>query len=72
MKTFIINKTNFSEILSIILDKLNNWQEIKVLIDENDKSDNWETVVDFWDWVDANEVLDFLEKNGRKVEEATA
>lgn len=23
----------------------------------------WETIVDFWQWVDAKEVLSFLEKN---------
>lgn len=25
--------------------------------------DWWETIVNFWQWVDAKEVLDFLEKN---------
>jgi hypothetical protein len=25
--------------------------------------DWWETVVDFWKWVDAKELLDYLEKN---------
>ena len=39
---------------------------------KDDKIDNWETVVDFWNWVKAEEVLDFLEKDGREVEETIA
>ena len=29
----------------------------------NIDGDWWETIVDFWQWVDAKEILSFLEKN---------
>ena len=66
----IITKENFLEILPIISEKIKKGYKIKFEIIDNE--DNWETVVDFWDGVNAKEVLDFLEEqDGRKVEKTT-
>jgi len=66
----IISKSNFIEVLPVIIEKIRNWQKLKVEPLENE---NWETVVDFWNWVKVEEVLEFLEKiDGWKMEKTTS
>jgi len=63
----IITKDNFITMLPTLAKKIQSWYKLKVEFIEDD--DNWNTVVDFWDWVDAKEVLEFLEsENGWEME----
>jgi hypothetical protein len=65
----IVNKHNFIDMLPIITKKIQEGYKMKIEFIKNEDQGEWKTVVDFQDGVDAKEVLDFLEEDGRKVEE---
>lgn len=76
MKTLTINKANFSEILQIIVENINKWWEIKIIVnEENTKLDSetekkrykntinpkkWEFDIIKKQFIDSNEAIDFL------------
>ena len=68
----IITKQNFLDMLATITKKIQDWYKVKIEFIKDNEVDNWKTVVDFGDWVKAQEVLDFLKKDGRKMEKTTA
>lgn len=68
----IITKQNFLDMLPTITKKIQDGYKMKIEFIKDNEVDNWETVIDFWDWIKAQEVLDFLEKDGRKTEKTTA
>jgi len=58
--------------LPTITKKIQKGYKMKMEFIKDKEVENWETVVDFWDGVDAKEVLNFLEENDRKVKETIA
>ena len=37
MKTLILNKSNFYDILQLILEKINKWLEVKIIVEETNE-----------------------------------